>query len=765
MKITKNILFSLVLVFMLTGNVFPCGPDFDNAYLVRASKEEFLSIPEGSFLYELERITGQKIIAQKIAYKGSENSKDKDLGDLKEALSKARISIIQKIEATNSYKESRSKILKYLKMHPIDDTWYGDEFRQEERADAESVRAFKESIRISPLLPIEFREYMEGAVSYHAYDFETAINKWNKLLTLPKEERSYKSTWAAFMIGKAYLNLRKPKEAIPYFKLTRELALEMFKDSLNLSKESYGWQALAEYESADYTSSITSYLKTMDVSSINWLCARIFELDEPIFKSIVKDELSRNVLIGWAVSRFTTFNRDNLSGDESSMNIYAKLLKAIEDSKIEGEIYNADRIAWLYYINGDIVKSKKWLELSQGKTLLSQFIDVKIMLRDGEVDKAIAKLETLVPLFEKSQDKDMFYEYDIVRELNTEIGVLRLSRAEYIKAFDILLKGRHWENIAYVAEKVLTSEELENYLKQHSKDSVMNTNLDVYNDYYISMEKFYKENPEYRADDIRWNIKWKNNLYDNLIFLLARRFARENNLDKALVYMPTSYKMYWNEIKLHPDGYNVYEEKSQVVNLRKKLEELKKYLNKAEGPKLSNIERAKSYYEAGVILRKYGMELIGTELDPDGFVFDGGFNYYDSLENRFGILTEEAKSYYKDWYLKYVDKVNKLREKLKKDRGFFYGSEDEEKKIIGSLPSPLKRYHYRYKAAELMWKCAELLPDNDELKAKALCTGGTYLKNRDPKAADRFYKALVKKCGETELGKAANKIRWFPKMK
>ena len=64
-----------------------------------------------------------------------------------------------------------------------------------------------------------------------------------------------------------------------------------------------------------------------------------------------------------------------------------------------------------------------------------------------------------------------------------------------------------------------------------------------------------------------------------------------------------------------------------------------------------------------------------------------------------------------------------------------------------------------------MWKGAELLPDNDELKAKALCRGGTYLKVRDPKTADKFYKTLVKTCGQTELGKEAAKLKWFPKMK
>ena len=63
-----------------------------------------------------------------------------------------------------------------------------------------------------------------------------------------------------------------------------------------------------------------------------------------------------------------------------------------------------------------------------------------------------------------------------------------------------------------------------------------------------------------------------------------------------------------------------------------------------------------------------------------------------------------------------------------------------------------------------MWKCAELLPNNNELKARALCIGGSYIKIEDPQEADKFYKALVRTCGRTKLGKEAYKLHWFPEL-
>ena len=56
------------------------------------------------------------------------------------------------------------------------------------------------------------------------------------------------------------------------------------------------------------------------------------------------------------------------------------------------------------------------------------------------------------------------------------------------------------------------------------------------------------------------------------------------------------------------------------------------------------------------------------------------------------------------------------------------------------------------------------MPDNLDETARVLCITGSWLKDRDPQAADRFYKTLVRRCGRTQLGKEAGKLRWFPKI-
>ncbi|MCK7576811.1 MAG: hypothetical protein MZV65_13660 [Chromatiales bacterium] len=54
------------------------------------------------------------------------------------------------------------------------------------------------------------------------------------------------------------------------------------------------------------------------------------------------------------------------------------------------------------------------------------------------------------------------------------------------------------------------------------------------------------------------------------------------------------------------------------------------------------------------------------------------------------------------------------------------------------------------------------MPDQSDQTALVLATAGNWIKNLDPKAADRFYKTAVNRCGKTELGKQASARRWLP---
>jgi hypothetical protein len=144
------------------------------------------------------------------------------------------------------------------------------------------------------------------------------------------------------------------------------------------------------------------------------------------------------------------------------------------------------------------------------------------------------------------------------------------------------------------------------------------------------------------------------------------------------------------------------------------------------------------------------MELVGTELEPDWRVWDGVFSLSGASGYRLSESPEEV----------YFE-VNgpELPEAL---MAAISASEDEKRRAAINVPNPDQRFHYRWKAADLMWECAYYLPNDNVETMRALWQGGVWIKNRDPQSADRFYKALVWRNWNMPYAQRADKLRWFP---
>jgi hypothetical protein len=135
---SKAMVLGLVAVVLMAGNALACGPFFDDAYLVRGSEQEFLSMPEGSFQYELEKISGIKKDRPKredMDYDAiRQKTADVDVTDLKDALRNSEVPEDQKDKALSAYTSKRARITDHLKNDKVVNwNWYGDHFRSHER--------------------------------------------------------------------------------------------------------------------------------------------------------------------------------------------------------------------------------------------------------------------------------------------------------------------------------------------------------------------------------------------------------------------------------------------------------------------------------------------------------------------------------------------------------------------------------------------------------------------------------------------------------
>jgi len=158
-------------------------------------------------------------------------------------------------------------------------------------------------------------------------------------------------------------------------------------------------------------------------------------------------------------------------------------------------------------------------------------------------------------------------------------------------------------------------------------------------------------------------------------------------------------------------------------------------LGKGQNAALSDERRAQSLWKAACMARYEGMTLLGTEVEPDWFAYEGRYARAGFGSTRILPSPDEL----------------------------FASSADERRRLAKNV-TPGKRWHYRYIAADYAWQAAGLMPDWTDETAAVLCISGSWLKGKDPEAADKFYKALVIRCGNTELGKEADKLRWFPKI-
>jgi LysM repeat protein len=267
------------------------------------------------------------------------------------------------------------------------------------------------------------------------------------------------------------------------------------------------------------------------------------------------------------------------------------------------------------------------------------------------------------------------------------VGVLRLARREYAESLDALLRSGFWMDAAYVAERVLTLDELKSYVDRNWP-AVATTNA----------APAEQERPPV----------WPLNVRREIRYLLARRLTRMERGNEAFEYYPA-------------------EQQADFLALVEKL--------RIEGNgETSTNDRADALFAAARIVRNHGMELIGTEVEPDWHVHGGDYDEGVTVASR---VTNEPSAVL-------VASQNELRRA-------------QEHGVV-----PDARFHYRYEAAALAWEAAGLMPDNADLTARVLCTAGTWLKNRTPEMADVFYKSLVRRCRKTDIGELADRMRWFP---
>jgi hypothetical protein len=555
-------------------------------------------------------------------------------------------------------------------------------------------------LEIPPELPGEFADYLAGAIAYHQGALGRARAAWERLLARPAAERRHRSTWAAFMIGKASLT-QDTEAAIQSFERTRELAEAGFADPLGLAAESYGWQAYAELRRKRNAEALKLYFLQMKtgapsaLGSLRFTAARTLN-DPKALEQVAASDEARPIMTAYVISRWGQSEDGGI--DPSPARKWLAAINKVDPRNVN----DADLLAWVAYRAGDFAATEGWLKRASGG--MTDWIQAKLLLRAGNLAEAEqliqrSSLSARLPK-DPGAEHDAFEAYEagipfaLRPRLQGERGAVQLARGDYTGALYPLADGGYWTDAAYVAERVLATDELKKYLDQSWPAALAAHRPDDYGDgWELTHAGIVSPSRKRMAYKLR--------------YLLGRRLVREGRYQEALAYLPTSLSL-------------------PVKTLAASLAQGHDAGRPAE-------ERARALFRAACITRHQGLELLGTELEPDWFLYEGLY------EN---------------------DPFAKARL-----RGAFQhlGPQADERRRAGRSPAePEKRFHYRYRGADLARAAAELLPDGSIEKARMLVTAGNWLEGRDSEAAGPFLEALLSCCGETQLAQRAQRVKAIP---
>lgn len=547
-------------------------------------------------------------------------------------------------------------------------------------------------------LPAEFDLYLRGAIAYHGADWPAARQAWERLLALPAAERRHRSTWAAYMLGRTAEESGAPdagERAVSWYARTRELAGQGFADRLGLALSSLGREAyVARHRGGDWAKAVSLYAEQhrqggeSALLSLRLTLRAAFRTGGDALEQLARDETVRPLATTYLLAAWDS------QGTRSEQ--AAAWLAAAQ--KAPGEAADAADLAWVAYLAGDFAGAGAWLERAPADAPMARWVKAKLLLREGKLDEAGTQLSALsrdfpVAPHEQSPDPEMvFYlggEEPLAgrSRLAGEAGAVLLHQEKFVDALDRLLAGGYWVDAAYVAERVLTEQELTAYVDAHLPAELAGQAGE--NEGFETGGRGLPRQADTAAA---------------LRYLTGRRLARAGRYTEAERYLPAARRPGLERLAA-----------AAVPN-----------------PSVEALGRA------ACTARHEGLEILGTEIGPDWFRWEGQYDPPHEPATR--GRGEEGESRL----------LAPSAEETRRDRAH------------RATTDPWKRFHYRYRAAALARRAADSLPDGSEDKARWLATAGAWLQNRDPEASRPYLRELLRCCGETKTGKEARRIGRLP---
>ncbi len=539
------------------------------------------------------------------------------------------------------------------------------------------ARTCRNNLPVAPPqnLPIELREfilYLDGVRQMKNNPELIAPPAWITLLEFDETHRFYRTTWTHYMLGNLAASHQQPALASKHYTACRQAARNQYPDALGLAAASYKREFLAQTNIADRIRcgvQAVAYYQQAGDSKKRLHCLEHLMQDFNVRNPITEEHLGTPICL-------------------EATALFRQTQDIAEYLKQEPPLKITPRLAWFLYKRGEIDHAENYLESCSNDDALANWLRFRIAQRNGNTAVATQYLQRWLEELSNSDRIIFGFEHYGSAFQSKEktfglLGSLLVTQGQMQDALVCFVDAGAHQDAALIAERYIDTATLQAYVDTFELPS---RNLQKHPAY---RRHFYKcDEPE----------KQKESTQRQIVYLLARRLFREGHLPEALPYYP-----------------------EEIAAIAK---EYQSALVKADLFWSSANTRSSHLFHAARIMRWNGMELCGTELDPDYKIVDGHFS-------RYGIRGEAITT---------PANLPALYAK--------------------TAPTPNLRFHYRYLAAELAGQAATMAKNRHQ-RATLLWCAGEWIQCRAPKAADVYYKKLAR-IHFQPLAKIADQLRWFP---
>lgn len=307
---------------------------------------------------------------------------------------------------------------------------------------------------------------------------------------------------------------------------------------------------------------------------------------------------------------------DNAEDLAKRVNRCARWLSIITDARID-HVENADYLGWVAYVNGDYKGAERWLQLADQNTPAALWLSAKLLRRAGKLNEAVVAMQRAQQIIstadgyagwalaeDPAECRDFRFDtnsgfegehWPFASSASGDLGALQLEQAKFPPALETLFKSTEsdsgdfaglWDDAAFVAERVMSADELKAF---------------------VDHQPIPSGTPQNGGDFPIVRLR----------YLLGRRLVREDRYTEAASYLKPPYD--------------------------KVLAEYVSALQAGANEKLSKVERAKAWFKAAWLARYDGMEIMGTEGAPDGFSTGGNFELPDLAKQQLTGVYEVTK--------------------------------------------------------------------------------------------------------------------------